>query len=396
MYDWISNSSFSERIDAITTDFKIVLKKCTQEMKEERNKTILLENIGITYIIECLIQCPKPIVGHNICLDLLYIYNAFIAPLPAQYSEFKMSFHTLFPIIFDTKYIASAEILKNFIPNTCKLLLSFDICKANIVFVLGLNKLHEVVLKEPFLTTKINLKQEFSGTNYHQAGYDSYLTGVCFINLIRYIYAREFTEIPDMFSNDILTQYRNKISVYRVYDIKFFNLESNDILSSRSNVFHMSFPKHWKRNDFNLIFEEFGGLTNVVFLDDENAFCILKEADNAGKVVESLIVNRKPSFPFKVTKTCLKMLNCSNFFFLRSKLMPILSKNKIKGIPFSQMKQHEQQNKNLKAKHQTVQRKSAKKRPTVKLLSKRSFIVAVDNCLKTKIIGVKRDDLFYN
>lgn len=123
IYDWANGSEFSALIDLSVPDKrepKMVVKKCSAEERSAKLAASLLENIGFTHIIELLINHPKPIVGHNIYLDLLYIYNAFISPLPAQYSEFKMSFHALFPVVFDTKYISADDCFRAFIMNTGK------------------------------------------------------------------------------------------------------------------------------------------------------------------------------------------------------------------------------------------------------------------------------------
>ena len=49
----------------------------------------------------------KPIlVGHNLFLDLIYIYKCFFGPLPDQLEVFRSIMSALFPLIIDTKYLA--------------------------------------------------------------------------------------------------------------------------------------------------------------------------------------------------------------------------------------------------------------------------------------------------
>lgn len=151
-------------------------------------------------------------------------------------------------------------------------------------------------MQHPFLQTSINLKNgQFDENRFHEAGYDSYITGSCFINLIRYLYAQEFTQITDMFSNNILAKYRNKIGIAKNYDIKYMNLESNDILPARNHIFHLSFPKDWKTSNIHALFVDHGGLYNVTYIDDTSAFCILKEQSNAAQVIEKLIYKNNTS-----------------------------------------------------------------------------------------------------
>ena len=47
------------------------------------------------------------LVGHNIFVDLIYFYRCFIGPLPSSVQEFKSEIHKLFPMIIDTKYLAT-------------------------------------------------------------------------------------------------------------------------------------------------------------------------------------------------------------------------------------------------------------------------------------------------
>lgn len=44
--------------------------------------------MGITQVIEDLINAKKPIVGHNMMYDIIFLYNQFIADLPDTYENF--------------------------------------------------------------------------------------------------------------------------------------------------------------------------------------------------------------------------------------------------------------------------------------------------------------------
>ncbi|KAL8672079.1 MAG: hypothetical protein Q9168_003439 [Polycauliona sp. 1 TL-2023] len=47
------------------------------------------------------------LVGHNLFLDLIYLYACFFGPLPDRIEEFQRIIHELFPRIIDTKYLAT-------------------------------------------------------------------------------------------------------------------------------------------------------------------------------------------------------------------------------------------------------------------------------------------------
>lgn len=62
--------------------------------------------LGFSQIINLLVEHKKPIVGHNIFLDVLLLHSQFIGPLPKKYSLFKKTVNNLWPMIYDTKYIS--------------------------------------------------------------------------------------------------------------------------------------------------------------------------------------------------------------------------------------------------------------------------------------------------
>jgi len=47
------------------------------------------------------------LVGHNLFTDLLYFYRCFFGQLPNRVEDFQKTIHSLFPLIIDTKYLAT-------------------------------------------------------------------------------------------------------------------------------------------------------------------------------------------------------------------------------------------------------------------------------------------------
>lgn len=47
------------------------------------------------------------LVGHNVLLDLMYFYKCFFGALPDCVEDFQRVIHELFPIVIDTKYLAT-------------------------------------------------------------------------------------------------------------------------------------------------------------------------------------------------------------------------------------------------------------------------------------------------
>lgn len=54
------------------------------------------------------LKVRRPVlVGHNMFTDLVYFYRCFIGELPQTVHEFQRAIHELFPVVVDTKYMAT-------------------------------------------------------------------------------------------------------------------------------------------------------------------------------------------------------------------------------------------------------------------------------------------------
>lgn len=54
------------------------------------------------------LKCHQTVlVGHNIFTDLVNFYKCFLGRLPDKVEEFQSTIHKLFPMIIDTKYLAT-------------------------------------------------------------------------------------------------------------------------------------------------------------------------------------------------------------------------------------------------------------------------------------------------
>ena len=72
---------------------------------------------------DAVCRARRPVVGHNMLLDLAFVFHAFVCPLPGaappscvrqpvpeatraeSFSEFKQAVHSLLPTVFDTKQV---------------------------------------------------------------------------------------------------------------------------------------------------------------------------------------------------------------------------------------------------------------------------------------------------
>ncbi|GAB7340100.1 hypothetical protein MBLNU457_6588t1 [Dothideomycetes sp. NU457] len=102
---------------------------------------------------------PRVLVGHNCFLDFIYLYQAFIAPLPPTMEEFKVVLHDTFPTIIDTKYMATRD--------------AGDINPASSLQQTAEQLQYQQI---PVITTHKDHGKYEQATAFHEAGYDSLLT----------------------------------------------------------------------------------------------------------------------------------------------------------------------------------------------------------------------------
>lgn len=88
---------------------------------------IAAESVGFSKLIQAIIHYGKPIVGHNVFVDIMHIINQFISALPENYDDFKYITRSLFPIIIDTKVMSTfLDILSKSKGNICVFRLNFS------------------------------------------------------------------------------------------------------------------------------------------------------------------------------------------------------------------------------------------------------------------------------
>ena len=127
IYESLKSQNFNDSIEIKTVpvsqnsyDRYISVSKMDKLEKERKDEEALTEAIGFSNVVKLIIKYEKPIVGHNLLLDLMHTFNQFIEPLPNDYKGFKESIHSLFPLVYDTKHIASSTVFKDHLENTSK------------------------------------------------------------------------------------------------------------------------------------------------------------------------------------------------------------------------------------------------------------------------------------
>lgn len=138
------------------------------EQRDELEITDLEEALGFSRVINKLCQSGCPVLGHNMILDLAHTINQFCEPLPDSYLDFKALANSLFPKIIDTKLMANTSPFKQEILNS------------------SLEELFKAVQQTPYSLPRLTARTEELGYSlgagkYHEAAYDAFVTGLCFI-----------------------------------------------------------------------------------------------------------------------------------------------------------------------------------------------------------------------
>lgn len=123
---------------------------------------------GFLEVVEWMVTSRKPIVGHNLILDLVQLINQFMEPLTDDYNSFKQTCNSLFPLIYDTKFMAHAILDPDSLTNNQS----------------RLNDLYSFLREGKGVPQiKMDHLQETIDENQlpHQAGYDAFMSGYSFI-----------------------------------------------------------------------------------------------------------------------------------------------------------------------------------------------------------------------
>ena len=67
--------------------------------------------IGFRNVFNLLSSSKKPIVGHNCFFDLLFMIRWLDTTLPPTFEAFRCRLHTLFPSVYDTKFLAASGVV---------------------------------------------------------------------------------------------------------------------------------------------------------------------------------------------------------------------------------------------------------------------------------------------
>lgn len=74
---------------------------------EDPETELLLKKKELADVVQKLKIKQHTIVGHNLFTDLAFIYRTFVGKLPRTVKHFQEDIHEIFPLVIDTKFLAT-------------------------------------------------------------------------------------------------------------------------------------------------------------------------------------------------------------------------------------------------------------------------------------------------
>ena len=251
----------------------------TTDLKRREEELALEEALGFSKIVHLLAKSKKPIIGHNMFLDLFLTWSNFYGPPPDTLRDFKQSMLDLFPVIYDTKFIST-------LPPVCQVLYSTGL--GSIV-----NSIENETLPIPNVYISDDLGSDYEYTEqYHQAGYDSYCTGRVFLSVCQYVLSSRGKQCERIDFND-LEEYKNCVFVMGLRDTMFTDFSKDeDPCPDRKNVFHVEFPRDWRKTHLEVLFSPYSSIRHPInWINDTSAFVTVTDEDSLDNIYKNLVCN---------------------------------------------------------------------------------------------------------
>uniref|UniRef100_A0A6Q2Y1H7 Poly(A)-specific ribonuclease PARN n=1 Tax=Esox lucius TaxID=8010 RepID=A0A6Q2Y1H7_ESOLU len=266
-------------------------RKRRERQKQEREQEELNDAVGFSRVIHAISKSGKLVVGHNMLLDVMHTIHQFYCVLVCSILT-----DLLLCRLLDTKLMATTQPFKELINNT------------------SLAELQKQLKESPFKPPKVVTAGGFPSYDtaqeqLHEAGYDAYITGLCFISMANYLgtfltppkgHIPARSKLIEPFFNKFYLQpcsWRNlppvgltsnqecltKLGVIVLSMVAFPLFHSllfplPPVQPKRDHVLYVTFPKEWKTSDLYQLFSAFGNI-QVSWIDDTSAFVCLSQTD---------------------------------------------------------------------------------------------------------------------
>lgn len=249
-----------------------------EQNRQKEEEVYISEAVGLRLLLKEISASKKLIVGHNCLLDLMFLITQCFEDLPSNYSDFKTLTHRIFPNIVDTKVLGTSEKFKEMFPSTV------------------LNQLHQRLTESPFEKIDVEFEDPYNTYSFeypkeHEAGYDSFLTGHCFLVFLSYLKVPLNAQFEPNKCKE-LVPFLNRIAVQRIQN-SFIYVTGQEKTFQRDHFFFIKFPPTWQTSDIQDHFKNYGPV-RIDWVSNISAFISLFSKENASCVLKT--ISRPPGF----------------------------------------------------------------------------------------------------
>jgi hypothetical protein len=266
-----------------TSDERLQVLKLSEAEKIERQRKVI-ENgkvsfaaaMGFRLVFLDMIECKKPMIGHNCLFDFMFMMRWLDSPFKEgktdTLTDFKAKFNGYFPVVFDTKYVASSSIADGIIMDT-----SLGELYQNLVAP----AVDSGVCKVRFAS---GFDQYYSGGGqFHDAGWDAYCTGALF--------CYQLSLVPSM--DQMKEKSGNKLfMMYSMFHMDLDPSQPNGWLKAKGTLLHLGdFAADTKNDSVLQIFTLAGYQMNqleVMWIDGSSTFVSIDTIEPADDIISKV------------------------------------------------------------------------------------------------------------
>nr|XP_045015025.1 poly(A)-specific ribonuclease PNLDC1 isoform X2 [Jaculus jaculus] len=214
---------------------------------------LLLSARGFSIFFQMLVKAQKPLVGHNMMVDLLHLHDKFFRPLPESYEEFKENIHNLFPILIDTKNVTKDIWKELHFPRVTNLSDVYDVLSGD---------LNPTKDSGPVIVHASQCEKYAKTKCPHEAAYDAFLCGSVLLKvahlLLQRVHGDPMPEPSFPQYLDMLTPYVNQVNLIRA-GVPKINFSGPDYPSIRPPILILTVKK-WPGISEQQVYREFQNL----------------------------------------------------------------------------------------------------------------------------------------
>lgn len=266
-----------------TSDERLQVLKLTETEKIERQRKVIEDGkasfaaaMGFRLVFLDMIECKKPMIGHNCLFDFMFMMKWLDSPFKEgkmdTLTDFKTKFNGYFPVVFDTKYVVSSGIadgvtmdtsLGELYQNLVAPAVDSGVCK--IKFANGFDQYYS------------------SGGQFHDAGWDAYCTGALFCH--------QLGLVPSM--DHMKETSGNKLfMMYSMFHMDIDPSQPNGWLKAKGRLVHLGdFAADTKNDAVLQIFTLAGYQMNqleVMWIDGTSTFVSIDTSETANEIISKI------------------------------------------------------------------------------------------------------------